>query len=83
MEENTEKNIGYSYETVIFGVFTEGIRILCANQFLNSVQIYKNLSWYTVAKLKYGTILISDSDLVDYLKKYLSYKKASYTIGKP
>ena len=37
----------------------------------------------TVAELKYRTILISYSDLVDYLKKYLSYKKASYIIGKP
>ena len=37
----------------------------------------------TVAELKYGTILFSYSDLVDYLKKYLSYKKASYIIGKP
>ena len=37
MEKNAEEDIGHSDETVIFSVFTEGIRILCANQFLYTV----------------------------------------------
>ena len=46
MEKNTEEDIGHSDETVIFSVFTEGIRILCANQFLYTVasSLQKNSS---------------------------------------
>ena len=46
MEKNAEEDIGHSDETVIFSVFTEGIRILCANQFLYTVasSLQKNSS---------------------------------------
>ena len=46
MEKYAEEDIGYSDETVIFSVFTEGIRILCANQFLYTVasSLQKNSS---------------------------------------
>ena len=37
MEKNAEEDIGHSDETMIFSAFTEGIRILCANQFLYTV----------------------------------------------
>ena len=46
MEKNAEEDIGHSDETVIFSAFTEGIRILCANQFLYTVasSLQKNSS---------------------------------------
>ena len=46
MEKNAEEDIGHSDETMIFSAFTEGIRILCANQFLYTVasSLQKNSS---------------------------------------
>lgn len=58
MEKNAEEDIGHSNETMIFSVFTEGIRILCANQFL-----------YTVA----SSLQKNSSDIFVSLPTYLPY----------
>ena len=59
MEKYAEEDIGHSDETVIFSVFTEGIRILCANQFLYTVasSLQKNSSDIFVSKPTYSLFI--------------------------